>query len=166
MITAHFSMPNSIPMTWQYILTDCFTVSCSFSFLANGLISSMYIRWLIFSCDLQSLYPPAHFLSVCLSGIIAITNSKDKSKSPWKVPLGIFTSGKLFFPAVFSTFLFFMVFSIKLISCIFWDSLLSKFRGPYHMPFRYQSMPFLDICVPFLSPWGCANQYTVALLYL
>ena len=32
----------------------------------------MYIRWLIFSCDLLSLYPAAHFLSMWFSGIIII----------------------------------------------------------------------------------------------
>ena len=36
----------------------------------------MYIRWLIFSCDLQSLHPAVHFLSMWLSGIMAIMNSK------------------------------------------------------------------------------------------
>ena len=35
----------------------------------------MYIRWLIFSCDLLSLYPAVHFLSSWLSGIMAIMNS-------------------------------------------------------------------------------------------
>ena len=29
---AHFSMPNSIPMSWLYILTACIKVSSSFSF--------------------------------------------------------------------------------------------------------------------------------------
>ena len=33
---------------------------------------SMYIKWLIFSCDLLSLYPAVHFLSMWLSGIIII----------------------------------------------------------------------------------------------
>ena len=39
-------------------------------------MSSMYIKWLIFSCDLLSLYPAVHFLSIWLSGIMAIMNSK------------------------------------------------------------------------------------------
>ena len=55
-----FSKPNSIPMSWLYILTSYIRVS-SYSFFANSLISSMYIRWLIFSCDLLSLYPAVHF---------------------------------------------------------------------------------------------------------
>ena len=57
---AHFSMPNSIPMSWLYILTACIRVSSSFSFFANSLMSSMYIKWLIFSCDLPS------FIRLCI----------------------------------------------------------------------------------------------------
>ena len=40
---AHFSISNFIP-----IFTACISVSNSFSILANSLMSSMYIRWLIF----------------------------------------------------------------------------------------------------------------------
>ena len=54
---SHFSTPNSIPMSWLYILTACIRVSRSFSFFANSLMLSMHIRWLIFFCDLLSLYP-------------------------------------------------------------------------------------------------------------
>ena len=44
-----------------YIFTTCIRVSNSFFILANSLMSSMYIRWLIFfSCNLWSLYPPMH----------------------------------------------------------------------------------------------------------
>ena len=31
----------------------------------------MYIKWLTFSCDLPSLYPAVHLLSMWLSGIIS-----------------------------------------------------------------------------------------------
>ena len=41
-------------------------------FLAKSLMSSMFIKWLIFSCDLLSLYPAVHFLRMWLSGIMAI----------------------------------------------------------------------------------------------
>ena len=64
---AHFSRPNSIPMSWV-----CIRVSNSFSFLVNSLMSSMYIRWFIFSGDLVSLYPAMHFLSMWLSVIMPI----------------------------------------------------------------------------------------------
>ena len=40
----------------------------------------MYIRLLIFSCDLLSLYPAVHFLSKWLSGILAIMNRQASSK--------------------------------------------------------------------------------------
>ena len=61
---------------------------------------SLYIKWLIFSCDLLSLYPAVHFLWMWLSGVIAITNSNGDSASPWNMLLWIFTSAKLFPPAV------------------------------------------------------------------
>ena len=80
-------MPNSIPMSWLYFLTVCIRVSGSFSFFANSLMPSMYISWLIFSCDLVSLYPAVHFLSTWLSGIMAIINSNSDSASPWNKSL-------------------------------------------------------------------------------
>ena len=76
-------------------------------------MSSMYIRWLIFSCDLESLYPAELFQSLQLSGIIAIISSKGDSTSSWNIPFLIFASTKLFLPAVNSTLHVFMVFSIK-----------------------------------------------------
>ena len=60
----------------------------------------MHIKWLLFSCDQLSFYPAVHFLSLWLSGIMAIMNSKGDSASPWKIPLWIFASDKLFRPAV------------------------------------------------------------------
>ena len=44
----HFSMPNSIPISWLYILTARIRVSLLFSFSANSLMSSIYISWLYF----------------------------------------------------------------------------------------------------------------------
>ena len=55
----------------------------------------MYIKWLTFSSDLLSLYPAVHFLSMWLSGIIAIMNCKGDRASPWKIPLWIFVLAKL-----------------------------------------------------------------------
>ena len=81
-------------------------------------MSSMYIRWLIFSCDLLSLYPAVHFLSKWFSGIMGITYSKGERASPWKIPLWIFASAKLLPPAVNSTLQVFLVFSRKFIT---WD---------------------------------------------
>ena len=106
---AHFSMPNSIPMSWLYILTACLRVSSSFSFFfffAKCLMLSMYIRWLIFSCYLLSFYSAVHFLSMWLSGFMAIMNSKGHSPSHWKIPI----SAKLLPPAVSSTLHVFMFF--------------------------------------------------------
>ena len=84
--TAHLSIPNSISISRLYILTARIRVSNSFSFLANSLVSSMYIRWLIFSCNLVSLYLPVYFLIMQLSGIITIINSNGDSASPWNIP--------------------------------------------------------------------------------
>ena len=70
----------------------------------------MYIRWLTFFCDPLSLYLAVHFLSMWFSGIIAIMNSWGDSASPWKIPLWIFVSAKLFPPAVISTLQVFMGF--------------------------------------------------------
>ena len=73
------------------------------------------VVWLDSTCTLisKSFNPVVHFLSMWLSGIMAIMNSKGDRASPWKIPPGIFVSAKLFPPAVNSTLQFFMVFSIK-----------------------------------------------------
>ena len=108
-----FSLPISIPMSWLYILTPYISVSNSLSFFANSLMPFMYVRYLIFSCDLLSLYPAMYFLSMRLSGIIAIINSNGDSASPWNKPLWTFASAKFLSPTTSSTFQVFMVFSIK-----------------------------------------------------
>ena len=86
----------AILASWLYILTAYIRVSSTFSFFANSLMSSMHIRWLMFSCNLQILYLDMHFLSMWLSGIIAIVNNKGDSSSPWNISLLIFPSVKLF----------------------------------------------------------------------
>ena len=93
----------SICPAWLHILNVCIRVFISFSFMANSLMSSLYIRWLILSCDFLSLYPAVHFLSMWLSGIIRIINSIGDSVSPWNISLWNFASTKLFPPAVDST---------------------------------------------------------------
>ena len=108
-----FFYTKSIAMSWLYILTVCVRDSSSFSFFANSLMLSTYIKWLIVSCDLLSLYSPVHFLSILLSGIITIINSNGDSACPWNIPHWIFASAKLLPPAVNSTLQVFMVFSVK-----------------------------------------------------
>ena len=61
-----------------------------FRFLEKCLMSSMYIKWLIFSYDLLSSYPAVHFLSISLSGIMYITNSIVRVHPP-----GIYLFGSL-----------------------------------------------------------------------
>ena len=75
MSMAHFSLSNSIPISYLYVPTACNKFFNSFSFLENSLMSSVYIWWLTFSCDSWSLYSPVHFLRMWFSGIIAITHS-------------------------------------------------------------------------------------------
>ena len=166
---AHFSI-QILSLCPDYIITACIWVSSSFSFFENILMSSMYIRWLIFSCDLLSLYPAVHFLSMWLSGIIATINCNGDSASPWNIPVWIFASAKLLVLAVNSTFQVFMVFSMKFITssdiCTFCGSLLSSFAGLYHMPFCSQSRPELDFSVWSYSCWGCVDLCRVTLLCL
>ena len=76
-------------------------------------MSSMYIKWLIFPCDLLILYPIVHFLRMWESGIIAIPNSNGDSASLWNMFLWNFTSAKLLAPAVDFTHQVSMVFSIN-----------------------------------------------------
>ena len=106
----HYSMPNSIPKSWRYILIVYVSETNSFSFLAKSLMSSICIKWLIFSCDLLSFYPAVHLLTMWLSGIIAITDSKGDSASLWYRLLWIFNSVKLFPPAANSTLQVSMIF--------------------------------------------------------
>ena len=101
-------------MSWLYILTAFTKVSNSFSFLANSSKSFIHIRWLIFSCDSLSLYPPSYFLSMWLSGFITTTtNSNSDSASLWNIHLWIFTSAKLLLTAVNSTLQYSLVLSIN-----------------------------------------------------
>ena len=131
MLFCHFFMTSTAHFFYAkipFLCPDCiFLTACMrvfpvlFHIFANNLMSSMYIRWLIFSCDLLSLYPVAHFLSMWFSGIMAIMNSKDDSASPWKMPLWIFVSAMLLPLAVSSTLQVFMVCSMKFMTS--WDIL-------------------------------------------
>ena len=57
--TVHFSLSNSILISWIYILTVSVRVSNSSSFFENYLVSSMYIRFFFLAiykdCVLQSI---------------------------------------------------------------------------------------------------------------
>ena len=101
---ANFSMSNSIPISWLYILIVGIRVSYSFSIFANRLISSIYIRWLINLC-LWSVVK-VHFLSILLRDIISIKNCNGENASLRKIPLWIFIFVKLFPPTINSSFQF------------------------------------------------------------
>ena len=81
-------MPNSIPMTWLYILTTCIWVSDSFSFLVAW--CRPFTLGVKFFMRFMNCLSPVHFLSMWLSRINAITNSNGDRESPWKIPLWIF----------------------------------------------------------------------------
>ena len=104
----------------SYLLTvyvNCVYESFQFfSIFANSLMSSMYIRRVIFTCDPLSLYPAVHFLCMWLSGTTSIMNCKCDSESPWKIPLWIFVSAKLLSTTVSYTLQVIMVFSMKFIT--------------------------------------------------
>ena len=73
----------------------------------------MYIKWLIFSCYLLSLYSAVHILRMWLSGIMPIKNSKCDRASPWNTPLWIFNSAKLCLRAINCTLQVCMFFPIN-----------------------------------------------------
>ena len=45
----------------------------------------MYIRWLIFTRDLVRLYPAVYFVSMWLSGLMAIMNRNGDSAFLWNI---------------------------------------------------------------------------------
>ena len=105
------------------------------------------------------------FLSMWLRGSITITNINSDNPSPWNMCLG-FHLGEAFFPDVSSTHKFFMVssknFWLRLISCIFWDSL-----WPCHMAFcclstwaTFFHFVFLSLC------WSMYSRSQVPLVPL
>ena len=151
-------MPNSIPIFWLYIHKVYIRFFISFSFLANSLMTSMYIKWLIFSCDLQSLYPAVHFLRLLLIGIIAIKNSNGDSASPWNMPLRIFTTVKLFPPAVNSTLQISMVFSIN---CMTWSGIIIIIRVFHVFPGDWVTASLLTS----LGLFSVFLQFSVMLLF-
>ena len=140
-------MPNSIPMSWLYILTSCIRVLSSFSFFVNS-----WCR----PCTLGDW------------SFLRIMNSNGDSVSPWNIPLCTFPSTKILPPPVNSTLQVFMIFSIslllRLIFCTFWSSLLSSFVGVYYMPFWSQPRPELDFSFWSCSRLGCADLCKITLM--
>ena len=65
---------------------------------------------IVFHISVSWWFFAVHFLRMKLSGIMAITNSNGDCASPWNMPLWIFTSAKVFPPAVNSTFQVSIVF--------------------------------------------------------
>ena len=149
-------MPNSIIISWVYIPCVCIRVSNSFSVVANSLMSSMYIRWLIFSCDLLNLYLPVYFLCIWLRGIITITNSNGDSASHWNLPLWIFNSANIFPLVVNSTrhvkvhdFCWYRVHFEVVYYLVLSDYIISFFCC--------QSTPKPDFSIWTCSHWRCVD---------
>ena len=136
----------------SYALTvyfNCVYESFQFFFIfANNFMSSMYIRWLIFSCDLLSVYPAAHFRRMWFSGIMTIMNSACNRAI-------VHLLGKCLFGSLFRLSFFLLLsatisrFScsvrwslwLHVIFCTLWDSVLSSFVGPYNLLFCSQPSP-------------------------
>ena len=125
---------------------------------------------MIFSCDLRSLYPVVHFLSMWLSGITVVINSNRDSASLWYIPLWIFALAKLHLLAVNSTFHIFMAFWIKFMTSSDIFYILRQFIIQSWRTISYiscsLSRPRLDFSARSCSRWGCADLYRVALLCL
>ena len=92
--TAHFSIPNFIPMSPLNILTVCISKSSWFEVFAYNFKSSINRRWLIFILFPED-YPASHFLRMRVRGIIVITNSSGDKESPQKIPLFMSTLPRL-----------------------------------------------------------------------
>ena len=156
-----------------YILTlYSHSVHKNFKFFytfAYSLMSSIYIRWLVFPCDLLSLSSAVHFLSIWLNGIMEIINSKS-DRTSWNIPLWIFTLPKPFPLPLISSFQFFMIFLIKFDFIWYFE----HFEALYYPAFSDHT-----ICVFVVNPvdnyifsvwscsrWGYAALCTVTLLCL
>ena len=125
-------------------------------------MSSMYIRWLIFFCDLLSLYPPVHFQSMWLSGIIAITNRKGDSASPWNILLWIFASDMLFPLAVSSTLQILINFLTSFDILYILRQFIIQLCWTIPCAFLLSIHAIARFFVSSSSRWGCADQDTVA----
>ena len=114
---AHFSISNSIPISWLYILPTCIRISNFFFHFLQTIWcrGGWFFLWLV-----KFLYTPA-FLKYKIEWHHRYYNSNGNGNyaSVWKIPFLIFTSVKLLTPAVRSTLQFCMVFSITFISCTF-----------------------------------------------
>ena len=144
MSMAHFSLPNYIPISSLYIPTACTRVSIYFSFLANSLVSSMCIRWLIFFLVIYEVC-----IRLCISWVYGWVISSllqivmEIAHLPWR-SLSVFLSQLSFCLQLSIRLSSFEGILNKLwlhrISCTFWDSLLYSFAGLYQIPFCSQSM--------------------------
>ena len=161
MSIAHFSMSNSIPISWMYVLIVCINLQ-SFSFFRYFYIIHVHkvISLFLWFCK---FFAPMFYQSIYLSGIIARTNSSGDSEFSWKVSLYIskcLSSRCQFHPSVFPGIWFGLIFGT------FSDNVLSEFAGPFHRQFCRQSMPWQHFSTPFWFLWGCASLYIVGHLFL
>ena len=133
-------------------------------------MSSTYIRGLIFSWDLVSLYSPVPFLNMWLSGIIAIWNRNGDNTSPRKILLRISVPAKLFPLAINSTLQFLIVSSINLMTLSDILYILRQFIILLCWTVSYvffQSIHAIaTFFVSFCCLWDCVDQCIEDLLFL
>ena len=156
---AHFSVPNSIPISWLYILIFLISIRNFYLFLTNSLISSISISWLIFRCKIVI---PVHYLSMWFSSIIAIKIVIVKVHFPGRYLSG-FSSQLLFSPLSCFSWLRWRSLWLCCISCTFLDSLLSSYVGSYRRPFCSQYTPLLHFNATFCWSWVCTAGHQLLL---
>ena len=128
-IICHFSL-----LTWHIFLSQIpfLCLDCIFPQFILGfpILFRFWPKVLCCSCtssgwSFLAIYWVCTRLTMWLIGIMAITNSNGDSASPWNMPLWIFTSAKLFPPAVNFTLQVSIVFSIN---CWIWSGILYILR--------------------------------------
>ena len=106
-----------------------------------------------------------HFLSMWLSGIIAIINNNDeRCLSGFSPKLKFFLQLSTLFSS-FSWLSWWILWLCRMYS-IFLDNLLSSFVGLYHWPLCSQSMARSYIFASLCSPGECVDWCTVDHLFL
>ena len=107
-----------IPFLYSEPISFIVCMSLQFFFFFGKQLDVVHFHLVVnlLFCDLVYFSSFVHFLSMWLSDIISITNTNDKNTFPWKICLWIFALDKDFPLAINSTFQFFMVFVMNLMT--------------------------------------------------
>ena len=138
-------MQNSFTISWVYILNICYRFFNFFHFWQTVWCCQYNLGCWFFLAICGVLYPPVYFLSICLSVIIAITNSNGDSALPWKTPLWLVHFETICYPALRDP-----------IICLFVVNPCQQAKYPFPLG------SFVSSC----SSSGCVDQRIFALLFL